>query len=351
MRNMKAPYGLVILIFIIVGCRSNEKEELRPAFTEVEIENILEDTISVRALEVMGKNLAFGANHGRYGLYNDNTKEWKVNLQEQDSVLPEFRAVASTENDFFMISVGNPALLYKTGDNGKMELVYREDNEKVFYDAMTFWNDQEGIAMGDPTENCLSVIITRDGGNTWNKLSCDILPETAEGEAAFAASNSNIAVAGDKTWILSGGMESRVFFSPDKGKTWEVFETPLIQGQPTTGGYSMDFYNEEEGIIVGGDYTKSENNSANLAVTKDGGKNWKLVSEGKGPGYLSGVRYIPNSQGKELVAVGPEGIFYSEDSGENWIKISEEPFHTIRFVTDSTAFAGGNKRIAKLRFK
>jgi photosystem II stability/assembly factor-like uncharacterized protein len=351
MHNMKGTYSLLILILVMFGCRTNEKGETRPSFTKVEVETILEDTISVRALEVMGKNLAFGANHGRYGLYNDSTKEWKVNLQEQDSVLPEFRAVASTENDFFMLSVGNPALLYKTGDDGKMDLVYREDNEKVFYDAMTFWNDQEGIAIGDPTEKCLSVIITRDGGNTWDKLSCANLPETAEGEAAFAASNSNIAIAGDNTWILSGGMKSRVFFSPNKGKTWEVFETPLLKGESTTGGYSMDFYNENEGIIVGGDYTKPEINKANIAVTKDGGKTWNLVSDGKGPGYLSGVRYVTNSQAKEVVAVGPAGIFYSEDSGNNWINISKEAFHTIRFVTDSTAYAGGTKRIAKLKFK
>ncbi len=65
--------------------------------------------------------------------------------------------------------------------------------------------------MGDPVENCLSVIITRDGGKTWNKLSCDQLPGAAEGEAAFAASNSNIAVEGEKAWILSGGAAFKSF--------------------------------------------------------------------------------------------------------------------------------------------
>ena len=86
-----------------------------------------------------------------------------------------------------------------------MEEVYFESNDKVFYDAMTFWNDREGIAMGDPTENCLSIIITRNGGNNWEKLSCEFLPKTEEGEAAFAASNSNIAVYRDHTWIVSVG--------------------------------------------------------------------------------------------------------------------------------------------------
>ncbi len=346
---MKTIY--ILLILALAGCRSNESEVSRSSFTQVEIETILEDSISVRAIEVMGSNLAFGANKGRFGLYNDSTDEIKVNVQEHDSVLPEFRAVASTESDFFMLSVGNPALLYKTGDAGDMELVYTEEGEDVFYDAITFWNDEEGIAMGDPTNNCLSVIITRDGGNTWTKLDCENLPEVGEGEAAFAASNSNIAVQGNHTWILSGGMKSRVYYSPDKGESWDVFETPLLQGKPTTGGYSIDFYNEKTGIIVGGDYTSPEGNIGNIAVTNDGGKNWRLASEGKGPGYLSGVKYVPNTNAGEVVAVGPAGIFYSEDAGENWENLSNEAFHTLRFVTDTIAYAGGNNRIAKLKFK
>ncbi len=241
---------LVLSILLIIACKSKETEEKkRSSFTAVTIENILEDdSLSIRAIELMGNNLAFAANKGVYGLYNPNTGQWKTNEQLNDSIAPEFRAVASTSTDFFMLSVGNPGLLYKTGESGKMELVYKEENEKVFYDAMKFWNDKEGIAMGDPTDNCLSVIITRDGGQNWKKVSCDVFPKSEEGEAAFAASNSNIAVQGDHTWILSGGKRSRIFYSADKGKSWEVFETPLLQGEATTGGYSLDFYDEDEWI-------------------------------------------------------------------------------------------------------
>ena len=85
---------------------------------------------------------------------------------------------------------------------------------------MKFWNESEGIAIGDPVENCMSVIITRDGGNTWEKLPCEILPEVEKGEAAFAASNSNIAVFGNHAWVATGGRKSRVMHTADKGKTW-----------------------------------------------------------------------------------------------------------------------------------
>ncbi len=347
---MKIIYVLSILL--IAGCVSKETKESRKAYTEVEIQTILEDdSLSVRAIEIMGSDLAFAANNGIYGIYNSNPGEWNTNIQEYDSIRPEFRAVASTSSDFFMLSIGNPALLFKTGDTGSMELVYKEENEKVFYDAMTFWNDKEGIAMGDPIDGCLSIIITRDGGKNWNKIQCNVLPPVIKGEAAFAASNSNIAVQGDHTWILSGGLRSRVFYSPDKGNTWEVFETPLVQGTPTSGGYSIDFYDVTNGIIIGGDYTAPQLNKANKAITIDGGKTWQLVADGKDPGYKSSVRYVPGGQANEIVAVGFTGISYSNNKGETWQKLSDEGFFTIRFLNDSTAYAAGKNRIAKLKFK
>jgi hypothetical protein len=46
--------------------------------------------------------------------------------------------------------VANPALLYQVSKNLKPRLTYQENNKKVFYDSMKFWNNKEGIAMGDP---------------------------------------------------------------------------------------------------------------------------------------------------------------------------------------------------------
>ncbi len=341
----------LLLLIALAGCNSTEKKPERAFFSEVEIETVYGDSISIRAIEIMGQNVAFAGSNGKYGLYNATRNSAKVNQQKYDSLVPEYRAVASTEEDFFMLSVGNPALLYKTGDDGTMKLVYKEEHENVFYDSMAFWNKEEGIAMGDPVENCLSVIITRNGGESWEKLSCDILPETVDGEAAFAASNSNIAIAGEKTWIMSGGMASRVFYSPDKGKTWEVFDTPIIQGEATTGAYSVDFYDDENGIIFGGDYTAPENNTANKAVTSDGGKTWNLVADGSGPGYKSSVRYVPNGGGNEIVTVGFTGISYSADKGASWTNLSEEGFYTIRFLNDSVAYAAGKNRLSRLTFR
>lgn len=342
-----------LFLFTALWSCKNEDEKIKKRMTSVEIETIYKDsTLSIRAIDVASdKSVAFAANQGVFGLFNPQNEQWATATQLHDSLNLHFRAVARTANDFFMLSVENPALLFKTGENGAMEVVYKEAHEKVFYDALAFWNSEEGIAIGDPTDDCMSIIITRDGGETWNKLSCDVLPKIKEGEAAFAASNSNIAIIGNNAWVATGGKTSRILYSGDKGKSWEVFETPMINGQATTGIYSIAFYDAQNGFAIGGDYTKPEQNKANKMRTIDGGRTWQLVADGNEPGYRSCVQYVPESNGKELIAIGFKGIDYSYDSGDTWSHLSDESFYTLRFLNDSIAYAAGQGRISKLKFK
>ena len=339
-------YIQLLVLLVLVGC--TERKESKP-YSSVQIETVYEDSLSIRAIEIMGNSLAFAANKGVFGSIDLNSNKVRTNVQKYDSILPEFRAVAHTSSDFFMLSVANPALLYKTGENGQMELVYLEKGEKVFYDAMTFWNDLEGIAVGDSINGCLSIIITRDGGKTWNRIPCSELPEPTDEEGAFAASNTNIKTFGSKTWIAT--TSGRIYFSSDKGKTWEIFDTPIVSGEPTQGIYSIDFYDGNLGVAIGGDYTKPENTKANKALTMDGGKTWKLIADGHLPTYKSCIQFVPNSDGKGMVALGFTGITYSSDMGGTWSKLSDESFYTLRFLNDSIAYAAGNNRIAKLTFK
>ena len=341
--------------FISVSLVSCKKEDtFKPRnFDKVEIKTIFQDSLlSIRAIDILNdESLAFAANNGTFGLYFPVNSSWRTSIQEFDSLNLQFRSVSHTTNDFFMLSVESPALLFKTGEYGQMRLVYKEVDEKAFYDSMDFWNDKEGIAIGDPTEDCMSVIITRDGGDTWRKMSCDSLPKAKEGEAAFAASDTNIAIVGDHTWVATGGKASRVMYSPDKGKTWEVYDTPMVQGLETAGIFSIDFYDENHGFAIGGDYTNPDDNMANKIRTKDGGKTWELVAQNENPGYRSCVQYIPGRESKELVAVGFQGIDYSSDSGTSWKHLSDEGFYTIKFLNDSVAYAAGKGCIAKLIFR
>lgn len=344
-------YFLIILFsFCLLSCTNNDDKK----FSSVQIERIFSDSLSIRALSPIDTNTVwFAANNGKVGLIDHQTPKLAT-IKFEDKLL-NFRAIASIHNAVFVLSIENPAVLYKIGFNGNeatnIEEVYVEENNKVFYDAMAFWDDKEGIAIGDATENCFSVIMTYDGGVTWNKLSCDVLPKIEKGEAAFAASNSNIALYKNHVWVASGGTKARVFHSANRGASWEVFETPIIQGKAMTGIYSIDFEDENRGIIFGGDWENQDLNEGNKAITIDGGKTWRLIANGKGPGYRSSVKFVPNTNGRSLVAVGSKGISYSADGGKHWNQLSNEGFYAIEFVTDNIAFASGRNKISKLFFK
>lgn len=337
---------ICVVMCLFFSCKKKNKFVVRD-ITTVEIETILQDSLlNVRALELSDDAIFIGTSRGETMVKKFGSSSVETVFKRDSSSTTNFRAIAYNGVSVFTLSIASPALLFKDG-----ELVYTESHEKAFYDSLDFWNEKEGIAIGDPTEDCLSIIITRDGGETWSKLSCGIVPKTKEGEAAFAASDTNIAIIGDQTWIATGGKASRILYSPDKGKTWEIFDTPIIQGVETTGIYSIDFYDALNGFGIGGDYTKSKANELNKIKTVDGGESWSIVAKGKAPGYRSCVQYLPNSNAKQLVAIGIEGIDYSNDSGDNWIHLSDEGFYTLRFLNDSIAYAGGNGRVVKLSFK
>jgi photosystem II stability/assembly factor-like uncharacterized protein len=344
-------YLLVILIsFLLASCSLKGSKE----FTSVEIIPVFQDSLSIRAIAPLDdQRLWFAANSGRVGLIDSLTPKLAT-IKYEDTLLA-FRSIATIRNSVFVLSVANPAVLYKIGFDGEsatnIDVVYEEIGEKVFYDSMAFWNDSEGIAMGDPTEDCLSIIITRDGGNTWIKLRCSDLPLVESGEAAFAASNSNISLYGDHVWIVSGGKRARVFHSANKGISWEVFDTPIIQGKAMTGIYSVDFNDEKTGVIFGGNWEDKDFNEGNKAITNDGGETWTLLSNGSGPGYRSSVRFVPGTAGEGIVAVGSPGISYSPDGGDSWTELSREGFYAVEFVNDTLAFASGRNRIVKLIFR
>lgn len=345
----KIIYTALVAGLLFVSCKK-EDAPAKAAFTKIAAaDTLLTDSISIRGLAIDGNKAWYSGSDGKYGwVALDGGKDFN-GIATHFTELPDFRAIAQTNNHVFIINAGSPAFLYKISKDGRqVKQVYTEAGDKVFYDCMKFYNDKEGIVMGDPQNGCLSILTTSDGGETWQKRSCDGFPAVEEGEAAFAASNTNIVIKKDKTWIASGGKKSRVFYSPDKGKTWEVITTPIIQGSEMTGIFSADFYDGETGFAAGGDYEKPEQNTANKILTTNGGKTWGKVGEGTGPGYVSCVQFVPNSNGNGLLTVGRNGVFYTANQGKTWKKMHDATnLNTMLFANDSTVIAAGQKIIVR----
>jgi len=347
---MKRISILIFTFLIIISCSS---EYIPRIIENIEIQEFKIDSTNIRAIQgTNSETIYYVGSKGYFGSTADGGKSWLIkHITYQDSIIPNFRSLAKNGDNLFALSIANPALLYKISKN-KTALVYTENHKKAFYDALQFFDDgKHGIAVGDPTEECASIILTSDGGNSWRKISCANLPKFAEGEAFFAASNTNIKTMGSTVWVASGGTKARVLKSEDYGVTWDIFETPIIQGNGPQGIYSIDFTDEKNGIVIGGDYSKPEENKGNKAITKDGGKTWTLVANNQNPNYKSCVQYVPNTNGKEVFAVGKTGISFSNDSGNTWTEVSKESYYTIKFVDKDTAWLSGSQKIGKLILK
>ena len=344
---MRRIFGIILIFLFLISC----KQEYQPRnISAISIEAYNIDTTSIRAIQVIDSTtVVYAGSNGTIGTTVDNGKTWSIlNIKYKDSIIPNFRSLAFNGSDYFALSIANPALLYKISDM-EATLQYTEEGAKVFYDAIAFFDDNKhGIAVGDPTENCASILVTDDGGENWHKIPCENLPEIAEGEAFFAASNTNIKTIGSTVYIASGGKKSRILKSNNFGKTWQLFETPIIQGNGPQGMYSIDFYDKNNGIAIGGDYSKPLENKANKAITADGGKTWTLIADAENPNYKSCVQFVPNTNGKEVFAVGKTGISYSKDGGLTWNKVSNDSYYTIQFINKNTAWLGGANKIGKL---
>lgn len=305
-------------------------------------------TARLRGLSAVSDQVAWASGSGSTVLRTvDGGATWKKLSVTSDQL--DFRDIdAIDERTAYVLSIGNgPASrIYKTTDGGETwAMQFKSDDSKAFLDAMSFWDEEHGIVIGDSIGGQLYVLVTENGGWTWTRLSGEALPPALANEGAFAASGTNIAVFGNSdAWIGTGaGLKARVLRTNDRGRTWKAADTPL-SANASSGIFSVAFRDAKNGVAVGGDYSKETDADDNLAVTNDGGITWKLA---KGlSGFRSAVAYAPGTSPPMLIAVGPSGSDYSIDDGRTWTKLEGPGFDTLSFARGmKVGWASGAKGI------
>ena len=309
-------------------------------------------TVRLRGMSAVSEQVAWASGASSTVLRTaDGGATWQKFTVTTDVL--DFRDIDAIDTQTaYTLSIGNGPLsrIYKTTDAGKSwTLQFKNEDPKAFLDAMSFWDANNGIVFGDSVDGQLYIMTTNDGGRVWSRVPAANLPPALPNEGAFAASGTNIAVFGKShAWIGTGAAsKARVLRTSDRGRTWQVSDTPLAAG-PSTGIFSIAFRDAKHGVIAGGDYRKEQEAVDNLAVTNDGGVTWTLV---KGlSGYRSVVAYVPGT--KTLVALGPSGGDYSTDDGRTWKRIEGPGFDTFSFVPRKSIGwgAGANGAIGKLSF-
>ena len=259
-------------------------------------------TENLRGVSAVSRQVAWASGtHGTYLRTTDGGRTWTP-AQVPDAGMLDFRGVVafSADEAFFMSAgPGELSRIYHTDDAGRhWQVQFTNTNPKGFFDSMVFWDSKHGVVVGDPIADesgklKFEILLTDDGQN-WKAVSPRRLPAAMEGEGAFAASNTCIAIirsASDSNiWFATGGKTARVFHSADRGQNWEVSDTPMVHGPASAGVFSIAFRDAMDGVIAGGDYKRPNEDGPNLAFTEDGGKTWTL-SALHPLAYFSAVAY------------------------------------------------------------
>lgn len=127
-----------------------------------------------------------------------------------------------------------------------------------------------------------TVRMTADHGSTWQNPPGE-LPPTAR-QFDFAA----LAVRGPKCWV-AGSPGTRVFFTPDAGKTWSSFATGS-----TVPLRAISFADDLHGWAVG--------ELGTILATTDGGQTWQQQKSGGQQAALLAVFAEPEDVPLELIA-------------------------------------------------
>jgi photosystem II stability/assembly factor-like uncharacterized protein len=288
-------------------------------------------TESLRGVSAVSRTVAWASGtHGTYLRTTDGGRTWTP-AQVAGAEALDFRAVVAFSSDeAFLMSAGpgEQSRIYHTGDAGNhWQLQFTNTNPKGFFDSMVFWDSKHGTVLGDPIPDDsgalkFELLLTEDGQN-WRAVASAKLPAAMEGEGAFAASNTCLAIVPGgldaNLWFATGGKTARVFHSGDRGLSWEVVDTPMVHGPDSAGIFSIAFRDAMHGVIAGGDYKHPNDDGPNLAFTDDGGKTWTL-SPLHPLAYFSAVAYDRKvndqaireaevEKAMRVKAVAPERIF------------------------------------------
>ncbi|SEC05523.1 Uncharacterized protein SAMN04489844_1587 [Nocardioides exalbidus] len=242
------------------------------------------------------------------------------------------------------IGPGEASRIYRSTDGGTTWTeAFRNPDKKAFYDCMAFYgNGKRGLAVSDPVKGKLRILSTDDRGESWKVLPSKGMPASAD-EFGFAASGDCLVTVGKVAFIITGGAQSRVLRSDDRGLTWTATESGIPAGE-SAGGFAGAFATPGNGIVVGGDFAEADDTADTTAYTRNG-RTWTSGGDlrhiGEDVTFLRGTRYAVATGDYD----GSAGTSTTSDGGRTWTRVSKKGYHVIDCVGKVCWAAGSKGRV------
>lgn len=317
-------------------------------------------TNRLQAISALSHQVAWASGTGgTYTVTRNGGETWHAAVVPgaEDLEFRDVEAIGSREAYLLSAGFGDDARIYHTVDGGRtwtLQFVNRE--EAAFFDCFAFWGPDEAIVMVDAVNGKFPIRRTLNG-RIWNDIR-NKLPPAQPGEAAFAASGTCAATQGsNNAWLATGAAENaRILATTDRGESWKVYETPIVQGTPVSGIFTVAFRDPLHGVLAGGDLDDPDHRQPNFAVSSDGGKTWKLTRPAPIPGAVFGLSYVAGHDrgpfNRRVMITGPGGAAWTPDEGETWTRLQGvRNFWAVGFASREVGWlVGTDGRIEKVTF-
>ena len=207
-----------------------------------------------------------------------------------------------------------------------------------FCNNVIFWDENDGVVLGDTMDGYFEDYYTSDGGVTWIRV-----PQTNYSGVAAVSGEGGwtgvVDVVGDT--VIFGTNKGNVFISHDRGHTYFASYSGATTGGLNAGVNEIAFKNGTHGLAA-----HDNGVTYDLFETLNGGVSWAPVAY-SGTCYSSGLAYLPGTANKYVstgAATGSAGAAYSLDGGHSWTNYG--PMATIQmlatdFVDGEIGWAGG----------
>jgi photosystem II stability/assembly factor-like uncharacterized protein len=356
MRILLGALALTLASTVVVGPSAEAGKPRHLEWGEV----VVDAGQSFRGLDAVDRRTAWAAGGsateggpGSVWRTTDGGATWQdVSPPESAGLL--FRDVEARTADtavVLAIGPGEASRIYRTTDGGQTWTEsFRNTDEAAFYNCLDFYpGGKRGLAVSDPVDGRFRILSTRDGGRSWDVLPDAGMPDST-GEANFAASGDCLVIEGRHAWFGSGGAQSRIFHSTDRGRTWDATDSTIPAGE-SAGVFGLAFRNPHLGVAVGGDFAAPEAGEDASARSR-GSDSWHnggdLTQLAEDAAWLSGHSRVLLSVGESGATAGSS---VSWDGGRSWTPISGLGYHALDCTADRSCWAAGSGgRIARLRY-
>jgi len=206
---------------------------------------------------------------------------------------------------------------YKTTDGGSTWT--QLGNYPVsFANNVIFWNENEGVALGDTLDGYFDDYTTHDGGLTWARVPLANYTGVPAGSGEGGWTGV-VDVVGDT--VIFGTNQGNVYISNDRGDHWVASYSGAGTGGTNPGVNEIAFKDSTHGIVG----HSADTGDFDLFSTSDGGATWIPITH-TGTAYDDSLAYLPGTANM-YVSTGANqnlcGASYSLDGGVSWTDYTE----------------------------